>query len=118
MNIETFREYCLSKNYVEETFPFDEVTLVFKVAGKMFALTGLDSDVFTVNLKCDPERSIQLREEHPSEILPGWHMNKLHWNTVHFESSLDEALLRELTDYSYDLVVKSLPRKKREELEL
>ncbi|MFQ5448205.1 MAG: MmcQ/YjbR family DNA-binding protein [Saprospiraceae bacterium] len=118
MNVEEFREYCLSKKEVEETFPFDDVTLVFKVAGKMFALTGLDSEVFTANLKCDPERSIQLREEHPEEVLPGWHMNKLHWNTVHFESSLDEALLRELIDHSYGLVVKSLPRKKREELGL
>jgi len=118
MNIETFREYCLAKKFVEETFPFDEVTLVFKVAGKMFALTGLDSDIFTVNLKCDPERGVQLREEFPEEILPGWHMNKIHWNTVHFESMLEDSLLRELTDHSYNLVVKSLPRKKREELGL
>lgn len=116
MHIEAFRDYCLSKKGVEETFPFDEVTLVFKVMGKMFALTGLDNDEFTVNLKCDPDRSIELREMY-SEIYPGFHMNKKHWNTVHFEGDLDEKLLLELIDHSYDLVVAKLKKADREFLE-
>lgn len=115
MNIEEFRDYCLSKKGVEETFPFDEVTLVFKVMGKMFALVGLDKEHFTVNLKCDPERSIELRESY-SEIQPGFHMSKKHWNTVSFEGSLDDDFLIELTDHSYDLVVAKLPLKIRKEL--
>ncbi len=115
MNIEEFREYCLAKKAVEECFPFDEVTLVFKVAGKMFALTGLDNEEFKVNLKCNPERAIQLREEHPLDILPGYHMSKKHWNTVSFEGDLDERQLLELIDHSYDLVVKSLPKKVKTE---
>ena len=116
MDLESFRLYCLAKKGVEETFPFDEVTLVFKVMGKMFALTGLDSEVFTVNLKCDPDWAVELRETH-EEIKPGWHMNKHLWNTVDFEGELDEALLRKLIDQSYDLVVASLPKKLRLELE-
>ena len=116
MNIETFRDYCLRKKGVEETFPFDDVTLVFKVMGKMFALTGLDADEFTVNLKCDPDRAAELREAHPDDIIPGWHMNKKHWNTVLFEGSLDEAFLKKLIDHSYDLVVASLPKMTRDEL--
>lgn len=115
MDIETFRSYCLSKKGVEETFPFDEVTLVFKVMGKMFAVTGLDSEEFKVNLKCDPERSVELREEY-EEITSGWHMNKTHWNTVFFEGDLDEELLYELIDHSYDLVVQKLTKKLKEEL--
>lgn len=115
MDIEAFRQYCLNKKGVEETFPFDEVTLVFKVMGKMFALTGLDSASFTVNLKCDPVWAVELREQYP-EIQPGWHMNKTHWNTVDFEGSLSHPLLCELIDHSYDLVLKSLPKKVREQL--
>jgi len=117
MNIESFYEYCLAKPGVEETFPFDQTTLVFKVLGKMFALTGLDSEAFTVNLKCDPERAIQLREQYPEAILPGYHMSKKHWNTVHFEEGLDEELLRELIDHSYDLVVLKMPLRDRKQLE-
>ncbi|MCB0651530.1 MAG: MmcQ/YjbR family DNA-binding protein [Saprospiraceae bacterium] len=116
MNIEVFRDYCLSKKGVEETFPFGPETLVFKVMGKMFALTGLDSAEFTVNLKCDPDRAIELREEYP-EIRPGWHMSKVHWNTVSFEESLEDDFLLELVDHSYDLIVKSLPKKIRLEWE-
>jgi predicted DNA-binding protein (MmcQ/YjbR family) len=115
MNIEEFRNYCLSKKGVEETLPFGPDTLVFKVMGKMFALTGLDDDEFSVNLKCDPDRALELREEHP-EIRPGYHMNKHHWNTVSFDGDLEEDFLRELIDHSYDLIVSSLPKKKREEL--
>ena len=116
MDLESFRIYCMAKKGVEETFPFDEVTLVYKVMGKMFALTGLDSEFFTVNLKCDPDWGVELREEH-EEITPGWHMSKIHWNTVDFEGELGEALLRKLIDHSYDLVVASLPKKLRLELE-
>ncbi|MCB9080384.1 MAG: MmcQ/YjbR family DNA-binding protein [Lewinellaceae bacterium] len=114
MDIESLRQYCLAKKGVEETFPFDEVTLVFKVMGKIFAITGLDSAVFTVNLKCDPDRAILLREEYP-EIQPGWHMNKAHWNTVDFEGSLSDRFLLELVDHSYDLIVASLPKKIRQQ---
>lgn len=113
MNIEEFHAYCLSKKGVEETFPFDENTLVFKVMGKMFALTGLNSEVFTVNLKCDPERAIELREEYEA-VRPGYHMSKKHWNTVHFESDLENDFLRELIDHSYDLVVQKLKKADRE----
>lgn len=116
MNIEEFREYCLAKKAVEETFPFDEVTLVFKVMGKVFAITGLDSEDFKVNLKCDPDWALELREEYP-EIQPGWHMNKKHWNTVLFEEDLEYGFLCQLIDHSYDLVVKGLRKKDREFLE-
>ncbi len=112
MDIETFRDYCLSKKGVEETFPFDEVTLVFKVLHKMFALTGLNNEVFEVNLKCDPERAVELREAH-SEIRAGYHMSKKHWNTVQFEGSLRDDLLIELIDHSYDLVVKKMKKADR-----
>ncbi len=112
MHIEAFVDYCLSKPGVEETTPFGPDTLVMKVMGKMFAATGLDEADFRVNLKCDPERALRLREEFP-QIIPGWHMNKQHWNTVYFEDGLSEDLLRELIDHSYDLVVASLPKKVR-----
>lgn len=115
MHIEAFREYCLSKKGVTEDFPFDEVTLVFKVMGKMFALTGLHKTPFSVNLKSDPERSLELREYH-TEITPGYHMNKKHWNTVNFSSNLPTNLLIEMIDHSYDLVVKGLTKKLKQEL--
>ena len=115
MNVEEFRVYCLSKPFVSEEFPFDETTLVFKVAGKMFALTGLDDPEFKVNLKCDPDRSDVLREEYES-IRPGWHMNKKHWNTVHVDGSFTDKLFIELIDHSYDLVVKGLPKKLRDQI--
>lgn len=117
MDIETFRDYCLAKKATSEDFPFGPETLVLKVGGKMFALTGLDSDEFTVNLKCDPDRAVELREQH-AEIQPGYHMNKKHWNTVHFEGGLDQRLLRELIDHSYELVVASLKKGDREALGL
>ena len=114
MDIETFRSYCLNKAGVEETFPFGEQTLVFKVMGKMFAATGLEEDQFRVNLKCDPEWAVTLRDQYPDWILPGWHMNKKHWNTVIFESDVPNKLLLELIDHSYDLVVSKLPKKDKE----
>jgi len=115
MNIEELREYCISKKGVTECFPFDEVTLVFKVMGKMFALTNLDGST-TINLKCDPDRAIELREQY-SDILPGYHMNKTHWNTVNVQGSLSNQMIKELIGHSYDLVVRSLTRKLREELQ-
>ncbi len=117
MHIEDFRNYCLSKKGVEETFPFDEVTLVFKVMGKMFALTGLEKPEFQVNLKCDPERAIELRERYEEAITDGYHMNKKHWNTVFFERDLEHSLLIELIDHSYDLVVSKLTKKDKAILE-
>jgi predicted DNA-binding protein (MmcQ/YjbR family) len=114
MNIEEFRDYCLNKKAVEETFPFDENTLVFKVMNKMFALTNLTWEDFQVNLKCDPDRAIELREEHAEHILPGYHMSKKHWNTVVFEGDLDDSFLCELVDHSYDLVVAKLKKADRE----
>ncbi|WP_103865411.1 MULTISPECIES: MmcQ/YjbR family DNA-binding protein [Aquimarina] len=116
MNIETFRDYCLSKKGVTEEFPFDEKTLVFKVMGKMFALTGLERIPFSVNLKCDPDRSIELREYHP-EITPGYHMSKKHWNTVNFSGSLSTNIIIELIDHSYNLVVSGLTKKVKKELD-
>jgi len=115
MNIEAFREYCIRKAGVTEEFPFDEDTLVFKVMGKMFAATSVGAPEFTINLKCDPERAIDLRATHP-EILPGYHMNKRHWNTVLADEGLSDNLIRELIDHSYDLVVKGLTLKLRNEL--
>ena len=116
MNIERLRDYCLSKPHVTEGFPFDEVTLVFKVAGKMFALTGLERFPAAVNLKCDPDTSLDLQESH-EQIKPGYHMNKKHWITVAY-TDIKETLLFELVDHSYELVVNSLTKKLRKELNL
>ena len=115
MNIEEFRDYCLSKKYVTECFPFDETTLVFKVANKMFALSGLEHKPSTVNLKCDPERAIELREEY-SEVIEGFHMNKKLWNTITIEGNIPKTLIIELIDHSYDLVVKGMTKKLQKEL--
>lgn len=109
MNIEEIREYCIAKEFVEETFPFDEDTLVFKVMGKMFLLISLnESNHF--NVKCDPEYAVELRERY-TEIIPGWHMNKTLWNTVYVDGSLPKKLLMDLIDHSYAEVVKKLPKK-------
>ena len=115
MNKESFREYCLSKKAVTESFPFDEVTLVFKVAGKMFALTSLDKPEFSVNLKCDPERSVELREAY-DDVIAGFHMSKKHWNTITIEGNISNKMIIELVDHSYDLVVKGMTIKKQKEL--
>lgn len=117
MHIEAFREYCIGLKGVEETLPFGPETLVFKVMGKMFAATGLNDEVFRVNLKCDPERAIELRASYP-DIIPGWHMNKKHWNTVYFErGTIEESLLVDLIDHSYQLVVSSLKKADKEALD-
>lgn len=114
MNVEEFREYCIAKKGVEETFPFDNVTLVFKVLGKMFALTSLDDTDFSVNLKCKPEYTDELRAEYVS-IKPGYHMSKKHWNTIEiFKNEVSDKLIKELIDLSYCLVVEKLPKKQQD----
>jgi len=115
MNIEQFRNYCLSKKHVTESFPFDEVTLVFKVANKMFALSGLENHPSSVNLKCDPEKAIELRAQY-SDIVEGYHMSKKHWNTITIEGNLSNKLIEELIDHSYNLVVSGLTKKLQKEL--
>lgn len=109
MNIEELRDYCLDKRAVTETFPFGEDTLVFKVGGKIFLLTGLE-DGQHFNAKCDPELAGELRERF-TEVKPGYHMNKAHWNTVYMSGTLTRKQLCEMIDHSYDLVFKSLPKK-------
>ncbi len=106
LNIEEVLEFCLSKDGATESFPFGDSALVVKVGGKIFALINLNS-TFWINLKCDPERAIELRESN-SVITPGYHMNKKHWNTIQLDGSLSDRLLREMIDHSYDLVYKSL----------
>ena len=114
MNIEELRDHCLQLKGVTEDFPFGEDTLVFRVGGKIFLLTGLEeADRF--NVKCDPERAVELRERY-SEVKPGYHMNKKHWNTVYMNGSLTKKQLCELIEHSYDLILKSLPKKIQEEL--
>lgn len=112
MNIESLRDYCLSKPGAEETLPFGPDTLVYKVGGKVFLLTGLDSEQLSFNVKCDPGRAVELREEF-SCVQPGYHMNKKHWNTVIVDGSVPSRLLKEWIDHSYDLVSASLPGKRK-----
>lgn len=111
-NTESYRHYCLNKKGVTESFPFDDSTLVFKVAGKMFALLSLNAPDLRVNLKCDPDWALELREQHTG-IIPGFHMNKKHWNTITLDSSINHELFKKLTDHSYDLVVRSLTKRAR-----
>lgn len=114
MNIEEFRQYCLSKKGVTEDLPFGPDTLVFKVMGKMFALSGLERIPPQVNLKCNPERALSLREEYVGDIIPGYHMSKVHWNTLMLQS-LPPNLVLELIDHSYELVVSKFTTKLRQE---
>lgn len=111
MDIEELREFCLAKEHVNESFPFSEDALVFKVGSKMFCLTNIDTPV-SMNLKCDPEKAADLREEY-EEIEPGFHMNKKHWNTVSLIGNLSNDLLTELIDDSYNLVIKNMTKKER-----
>lgn len=115
MNIDSLREYCLAKKAVEETLPFGPDTLVFKVAGKIFLLCSLDSEQLRFNVKCDPDKAIELREQYEC-VQPGYHMNKKHWNTIIPGKSATQKLLREWIDHSYELVVSSLPAKVRKEM--
>jgi predicted DNA-binding protein (MmcQ/YjbR family) len=109
MNAEEIRNYVLAKESAEESFPFGKDTLVFKISGKVFLLIGLDNDPLSFNAKCDPERAVELREEFPECILPGYHMNKKHWNTI-IPEKLKSNLVKEMIDSSYDLVK---PKKKK-----
>lgn len=115
MNIETLRDYCLAKAGVMESFPFGEATLVFKVGGKIFALVDIESQPTTINLKCDPELAVQLREEYTA-VAPGYHMNKTHWNTITLNGSVRQTDVQAWIDHSYELVRKSLPKALREQL--
>ena len=115
VNIEEIRDFCLKKKGVTEGFPFDETTLVFKVAGKIFCLTDLESDL-TLNLKNDPAKNIELREKYPA-VKPGYHMNKQHWNTVQINGTVPDNLILQLIDESYELVVKGLAGKIKKEIE-
>ena len=113
MDLESLRNYCLSKKSASEDMPFGEDTLVFRVLGKIFALTSLDTEGCRVNLKCNPEYAIELREKF-EDIQPGYHMNKKHWNTVNCENGLDSALIKSLIDHSYDLIVQSMTKAQRD----
>ena len=120
MNTETIREYCIAKPGVTESFPFGGDALVFKVGGtgppmRMFALLSTESQPATINLKCDPERAVQLREEHTA-VTPGYHMNKTHWNTITLDGSVRTADVQEWIDHSYALVRASLPKAVQTEL--
>jgi len=110
MNIESLREYCLSKSNVDEGLPFGPDVLVYKVGGKIFLLLSLNDEPLQFNVKCDPEVAIELREEY-SCVLPGYHMNKKHWNTIVVDGSVSSKLLKEWIDHSYDLVTKKKSRK-------
>lgn len=118
MNIQQFYEFCLSKKGVTEHFPFDEETLVFKVGGKMFCLTSLkewEKGTPSLNLKCNPERAEALRAEYEA-IIPGWHMSKVHWNTIAFNSDVSDTMMCELINHSYELVFNSLTKKTQAEI--
>ncbi len=115
MNIEQLREYCLSKKNTEESFPFGPDTLVFKVGGKVFFLLTLDNEDLRFNVKCEPEKAVDLREQFPC-VLPGYHMNKKHWNTIMADGSVPDKLLKEWIDHSYQLIVAGLPKKIKEQL--
>ena len=117
LNLEDFRNYCLSLPGVTEELPFGPDTLVFKVMGKIFALTGLDSELLSINLKYDSEKIEELRSRYPA-ITPGYHMNKKHWNTVIIDGSIPRKELLHLIHHSYDLIVAGLPKKLQEELKL
>ncbi len=113
MNVEALRTYCLGKKNISEGFPFDEKTLVFKVADKIFAIANIEAYPLKVNLKCEPEKAIEYRETY-KEIESGYHMNKKHWNTVDFEGKLSNEFLKHMIDHSYDLVVDGLSKKEKE----
>ncbi len=115
MNIEELRDYCLSLPSTSEDLPFDETSLVFKVGKKIFALTDLEESLW-VNLKCEPEFAIELREQFPC-VQPGFHMNKRHWNTIHIEGSVPDDMLKQWIRNSYNLVVEGMTRKERDILQ-
>ncbi len=114
MDIESIRNYCLEKGGVTEELPFDEDSPVYKVMGKIFVIASL-TPPYSINLKCDPEKAIELRERYDA-VSPGYHMNKTHWNTIDIESNIPPKLIKEWIDHSYDLVVEGLPKKEKEKL--
>lgn len=116
MNIEEFRDYCLSLAGVSESTPFDEKTLVFKVMDKMFALGNME-DFVSINVKCDPEKAIELRENYQA-VKPGYHMNKKHWNTISIHLDMPDSEIKVWIKHSYELVLAGLTKKKREELKM
>lgn len=116
MDLEDVRTFCLKKKGVVETFPFGENTPVYKVAGKMFLLAMMTHPV-SINIKCEPEKAVELREQYDA-VTPGYHMNKLHWNTVMLENSIPDKLIYSWIDDSYNLVVESLPKKDKTALRL
>ena len=109
MNTEELRDYCLQKPHTEEGMPFDQDVLVFKAGGKIYLLTSLKQGN-RFNVKCDPERAIELREQY-AEVQPGYHMNKTNWNTVYMDGTLTRKQLCEMIDHSYELILNSLPKK-------
>lgn len=116
MNLETLRDYCLKKAHVDEAFPFDEYTLAFRLNNKIFALVSLkDGRSNSCNLKCDPEKAIELREQF-SGVIPGFHMSKKHWNTVSFNEDVSDQLIFELIDHSYELIFQSFSKKIQKQL--
>ena len=117
MDIEEVRNYCIQKEGVEECFPFDNETLVFKVMSKIFLLTGIENKPISFNVKCDPEKAIELRSSY-SCVKPGYHMNKKHWNTIIADGSTNDSLLKEWIDHSYQLVISSLPKSVRRKMEI
>jgi predicted DNA-binding protein (MmcQ/YjbR family) len=116
MTFKQLRDYCLSKKGTTEDFPFGEEVLVFRVVGKIFALTNVEKLPLAVNLKCDPELAVELRDRYPA-VQPSYHMNKTHWNTVELDGSIPAAKVREMIDHSYERVVASLKREERRKLE-
>ena len=111
MNIEDLRNFCLSLKGTEEGFPFDESTIVFKVKGKLYCLTNIDN-FGQVNVKCDPEKAIELREQYDA-VIPGYHMNKKHWNSLKMDGSLSSEFIKECITHSYELIVAALPKKSK-----
>lgn len=116
MDVIELRTYCLSKPFTDESLPFDDTTLVFKVMGKMFALLSLDEPEFpSINLKCDPDLALELREQHPC-VIPGYHMNKQLWKTVIINGSVNDQQIKDWIDHSYSEVVKKLPKKLQQQV--
>lgn len=116
MRLNVLRAYCLAKKGTSEDMPFGDTALCFRVGGKIFGITGIDDPVVSINLKCEPEYAIKLRAAHAA-VQPGYHMNKKHWNTVHFDGSLPQELVHALIDHSYDLIFKSLKKSERQAIE-
>jgi len=113
MTLENFKKYCLSKTGALEEFPFDFTTMVFKVGNKIFALTDINEDPLRLSLKCEPMYAVSLRQDYKA-IIPGYHLNKQHWNTLIMDGTITDKLIKQLIDHSYELVLKSLTKAKRE----